>query len=597
MRVDSTYGSINQGNSEMAEFAQGNSGRVERGIWLSVLFAFLSVGLTTWVWINNDTIIAWGLSQGLVDEGATRFLPGAVRNAAIVGGILGLIAASLALRPVQLGTITILGHLRRGINSGLGYIRIGVAPIAEAVAHLLTAMWLGAAVVARVVTVALGSLELGVVNVLVLGAFATVQAVGLVSGYLRRRINSGLGYVRMGVAPIAEAVALVLTATWLGVSAVARVVILALGSLGLGVVNILVLGAFAFAQALALVLGYLRGGISSGLGYVAMGVARVAGAVALVLTATWLGVSAVARVVILALGSLGLGVVNILVLGAFAFAQALALVLGYLRGGISSGLGYVAMGVARVAGAVALVLTATWLRAAAVARVVSLALVSGYLRQATNSALGYGWQGIATGLAYTVAGIAIAAEGLSQARRHMWMGTASVAQFVAWVAACAWLPMASVLSYMRTGIAIIGQGVVGLLRLGVSTLGHPLWVGTVMILRLMGLGISTTALSLARIHRRTALGTAPEEARGCSSESGIMVLEQKPARKQGAPNRCCHRTNPTVSASSLTTIAWWPMPACSCRPPSPGTWACENSSTITLTSAERRDGRTLGTRC
>ena len=34
-----------------------------------------------------------------------------------------------------------------------------------------------------------------------------------------------------------------------------------------------------------------------------------------------------------------------------------------------------------------------------------------------------------------------------------------------------------------------------------------------------------------------------------------MVLEQKPARKQGAPNRCCHRTIPTVSASSLTTIA------------------------------------------
>ena len=89
--------------------------------------------------------------------------------------------------------------------------------------------------------------------------------------------------------------------------------------------------------------------------------------------------------------------------------------------------------------------------------------------------------------------------------------------------------------------------------------------------------------SLARIHRRTALGTALEEAIGCSSESGIMVLEQKPARKQGAPNRCRHRTIPTVSASSLTTIAWWPMPACSCRPPSPGTWACGNSSTITLT--------------
>ena len=37
-----------------------------------------------------------------------------------------------------------------------------------------------------------------------------------------------------------------------------------------------------------------------------------------------------------------------------------------------------------------------------------------------------------------------------------------------------------------------------------------------------------------------------------------------------------------------------PAPA---GPPSPGTWACENSSTITLTWAARRDGRTLGTRC
>ena len=109
--------------------------------------------------------------------------------------------------------------------------------------------------------------------------------------------------------------------------------------------------------------------------------------------------------------------------------------------------------------------------------------------------------------------------------------------------------------------------------------------------------VTSDSSYLTRIHRRTALGTALEEAIGCSSESGIMVLEQKPARKQGAPNRCRHRTIPTVSASSLTTIAWWPMPACSCRPPSPGTWACGNSSTITLTSAARRDGRTLGTRC
>ena len=71
---------------------------------------------------------------------------------------------------------------------------------------------------------------------------------------------------------------------------------------------------------------------------------------------------------------------------------------------------------------------------------------------------------------------------------------------------------------------------------------------------------SAGSLLLARIHRGTALGTALEEARGCSCESGIMVLEQKTGPRKGAPNRCCHRTNPTVSASSLTTTAWWPMP-------------------------------------
>ena len=36
--------------------------------------------------------------------------------------------------------------------------------------------------------------------------------------------------------------------------------------------------------------------------------------------------------------------------------------------------------------------------------------------------------------------------------------------------------------------------------------------------------LSAVPAELARIHRRTALGTALEEARGCSSESEIMVL-------------------------------------------------------------------------
>ena len=43
---------------------------------------------------------------------------------------------------------------------------------------------------------------------------------------------------------------------------------------------------------------------------------------------------------------------------------------------------------------------------------------------------------------------------------------------------------------------------------------------------------------LSPIHRTGACERPPEETKGCSTESGIMVLEQKTARKQGAPNRC-----------------------------------------------------------
>ena len=44
---------------------------------------------------------------------------------------------------------------------------------------------------------------------------------------------------------------------------------------------------------------------------------------------------------------------------------------------------------------------------------------------------------------------------------------------------------------------------------------------TILSIRIPSLLIHTL-LALARIHRRTALGTALEEASGCSSESGII---------------------------------------------------------------------------
>ena len=48
----------------------------------------------------------------------------------------------------------------------------------------------------------------------------------------------------------------------------------------------------------------------------------------------------------------------------------------------------------------------------------------------------------------------------------------------------------------------------------------------------------------------------PEEVKGCTFESEIMVLNQKTCHRKGAPNRCYHVTTLTASKSPSTIPAW-----------------------------------------
>ena len=73
-------------------------------------------------------------------------------------------------------------------------------------------------------------------------------------------------------------------------------------------------------------------------------------------------------------------------------------------------------------------------------------------------------------------------------------------------------------------------------------------------------------------------------------------LGAAPRRANSQDTRCYHWSTPTASKSLSTTTAWWPMLGYSFRSPSPSTWVCVNSSTVTLTSEMRRAGRTRETR-
>ena len=53
-----------------------------------------------------------------------------------------------------------------------------------------------------------------------------------------------------------------------------------------------------------------------------------------------------------------------------------------------------------------------------------------------------------------------------------------------------------------------------------------------------------------------ACGRPPEEVKGCTFESEIMVLNQKTCHRKGAPNRCYHVTTLTASKSPSTIPAW-----------------------------------------
>ena len=48
----------------------------------------------------------------------------------------------------------------------------------------------------------------------------------------------------------------------------------------------------------------------------------------------------------------------------------------------------------------------------------------------------------------------------------------------------------------------------------------------------------------------------PEEAKGCTFESEIMVLQHKTCHRKGAPNRCYHVTTLTASKSPSTIPVW-----------------------------------------
>ena len=500
-------------SSFTAALAMGRSSRSVWGSWLALLFALLSVGLCVWAWTNNDNVVAWGLSHGLVKEAATRTLPGVVKVASIAGGVLALTAAGLALRPVRLAVGSALSYMALGISTVVRPLGLGISAGARLLALALSRAWLGATVVAH---------------------FAA-----LVLRYVRFRVSAILRYVRLAVAAVARAVGLlhayawrvvaavvragapVLRYIWVGVATVARAIGLALSYVVGGTLIALYLPWLGFQRyvwpSVATVLGYLQRGIVAVARAIGMALGHVRAGVFAVLSLVRLGVAAVARAAAMALRyplvavSAALGH---LARGAAILAQAASLALRYMWIAVSAALAHFGRGMAIVGRAVAMTLRYAWRMVAAVARAV--AVVLGYmgrgvavLVQAAGLVLRYVWIAVSAALGHLGRGVAVLARAAGQALRYLW-----VAVFAA-------------LGHFGRGMAIVGRAVAKALRFGwraIAAVARPVavvlgytWravaalaqvVAVVLVYGWLGLDALARAVGLALRHLGMAVSVA-----------------------------------------------------------------------------------------
>ena len=187
-----------------ASTTRGRSFGAGLAVGLAFAFAITLGTLCALAWVNNEDVVAWSLSKGLVSEASAEGLYGGLRYAYGATTAAGLILASLAL-----------GTVRRAFSSGGSHLRAVIASILRHVKRCTSA-------VARDGLLVLGyagqgaQLAAGYVRS---GIAALVEGPGAVAGHVWTYFLAGLAhawavvsrplrYVRLGIAAVATTVAL-----------------------------------------------------------------------------------------------------------------------------------------------------------------------------------------------------------------------------------------------------------------------------------------------------------------------------------------------------------------------------------------------------
>ena len=416
-------------------------------------------------------------------------------------------AFGLLLRPMWLGTSTIVGYLQSCFSVITGYMRSGVSTTAQVVrvaqCHLVTGGYT-------------------IVRPLRLGFSLVTQAVGQMLSYLK-----ACGYaigrpVRLGVNCLAQGVASVLRYVRSGVVGVAD--FLRLG--GAKVLGYLQWVLSTVGRAVSFVLQYTRMATFSVLKSLQIGFSAIAGYLGLrVSTAAQFsgtGLFYLMRSGYVALRSVRLGTYFV-TQGVSSFlsyvGRGATTAIGFLRQGGDKALGYLLKGFSAVAQAVGLVLRYTWKGTSSGISGLRLgvATVVGHAKLGVSAVVGYLGLGVSTTaqvfgtlLHYLMLGGYIVVTPLllgtyfigkifALLLRHLglsaltvagfcWLGVSTVVQGMSWAFNCLWTGVSTLFVYQWRCVSAVAHVVSLVLR--------PLWLGSAGILRHLLLGASTAALSL-----------------------------------------------------------------------------------------------------
>ncbi len=534
---------------------------------LSFLVALLLTGVCALAWAKNEQIVAWLLSEGVVEESATRTLPDTVRSVTLRVGIGGLVATALAavwavsgiapwapvralftylkrtLRPladpIWSVAVTLSVACGRGIGSLLSLIQSGSVAVVQVSSRFLARSRsclhaaleytrLAATAGAKAVTLAVVITVYGsyrIVLSLLLATAKVAQAIGLPLGYLWR----GFSTIRGCVGQVASTI----------VTSLGRMASIITSPIRLSIATLLRYILAGASMAVDVASAGLRGvrlagaSVTGGVGAVASMVAGLlATGVAAVVRPSWPAGSFVARAVGAGLryGWSGVSaILGLLSTGILGVARALALVTG--------GLCTVASTVAGLPGMCgAAVVRPVWVGTSTVA-------------QAVGAGLRNGVKGVSTTLGYVLTTVLFAARIIGLALHGIWLGMAAVAEglekatttaghllglgvatvvrpFLLAVSSVArmtlWglhrvrvLCISPILVFVRTGVgAFLGLMALGLytgtrtLWLGIVTVIRPFWLGSSLIVRVVHGGLKRVGQVIITILRHLWLGTS-----------------------------------------------------------------------------------------